>query len=394
MWVFEILLVIYGLKLIVWVLLQLQIKRFPKEVKTSGQKSMPSVDIILPMYNEENVIVNTLNNLLKVAYSNLSIIIVDDGSTDRSLSLVNSHFSGQPRVRILHQSNKGKSSALNNATNSSQSDIIVCIDADTIVRPDVIDIIVPYFQDPKVASVSGYVKVGNRMNLITEMQYAEYVAIQNYDRILFEPLNGILVVPGALGAFRRSAVLAVGGFTTDTLAEDCDITIRMLCSNYSIRNAASAIAYTEAPATAEMFFKQRARWTVGLIQGLVKHGRQLFEQRNKALACIVVPYTWVYRVILPVFLVMADYFAIYSVLLLGKYSWLQYYLIFFLMDVLTNYFILSRAKERLGILKLIILQRIYRHLTCFTFLYVIMKYWKGNVQGWIKIPRQGNMELE
>jgi cellulose synthase/poly-beta-1,6-N-acetylglucosamine synthase-like glycosyltransferase len=220
------------------------------------------------------------------------------------------------------------------------------------------------------------------------------MTIQNYDRILFEPLNGILVVPGALGAFRRSAVVAVGGFTTDTLAEDCDITIRMLCNNYVIRNAADALAFTEAPATTAMFFRQRARWTVGLIQGLSKHGRQLFTQRNKALAYMVVPYTWFYRVILPFFLVMVDYYAIYTILFMGKYEWLKYYLIFFLVDLFTNYYILIRRKERVGIPKLILLQRIYRHFTCATFVYVFVKYWQGNLHGWTKIPREGNVELD
>jgi len=392
--VFEILLVIYALKVCVWCGLMITKRRSRSTAPRTLPVSLPSVDIVLPMYNEENVIADTLDNLLKVNYKNLSIIVVDDGSTDRSLAIVNNLFGGHPRVRIIHQPNRGKSSALNNATRSSQSDIIVCIDADTHVRPDAIDIILPYFQDERVASVSGYVKVGNRTNLITEMQYFEYITIQDYDRILFEPLNGILVVPGALGAFRRRDVVAVGGFMTDTLAEDCDITIRMLCRNYVIRNAAAAIAYTEAPVTIEMFLKQRIRWTIGLIQGLMKHGRHLFLQPNKALAWVVVPYTWLYRVILPFLLILVDYFAICNLLMKGKAELAICYLLFLVVDTAINYYILRQAREQAGILKLMLLQRIYRHLTCITFLRVCLRFWKGNLHGWIKIPRQGNIELD
>lgn len=229
-----------------------------------------TVDIILPMYNEGKVIVKTIENLLAISYTDYSIIVIDDGSTDDSLAVAQAYFGDHPRVRIIHQANSGKSSALNRALNASQSDIIICIDADTLVRADVIEKIIPYFQDERVAAVSGYVKVGNKVNFLTNMQYIEYMTIQNHERAMFESVNGILVVPGALGAFRRAVINELGGFTSGALAEDCDITLRMLCRNYIIRNASDAESFTEAPHTAEMFFKQRVRWTVGLVQGLLK----------------------------------------------------------------------------------------------------------------------------
>ncbi|WP_298733910.1 glycosyltransferase family 2 protein [uncultured Chitinophaga sp.] len=352
------------------------------------------MDIILPMYNEEKVVVRTVNNLLDITYKACTIIIVDDGSTDNSLSIVCSHFSGHPRIKIVHQENSGKSIALNKGVSASNSDIIVCIDADTLVKPDVLDKILPYFQDSTVAAVSGYVKVGNRTNLITCMQYIEYVTIQNFERLVFEPMNGILVVPGALGAFRRSVVIAMGGFKTDTLAEDCDITIRMLCNNYVIKNAPSAIAFTEAPDSTRMFIKQRVRWTVGMVQGLLKHGKELLTHSNKALAYLVIPYTWIFRILLPLLAPLADYYFIGGILA-GTYGMLSYYLLFILVDAMVPAFIMVKREERAGVLKWILLQRfLLRHLTLLVFIQILMKYFRGNQKGWGKIPRTGNVELE
>lgn len=391
MLLFEILLVVYGLKVIGYIILLAGRKT---TAKTSAIKGTPSVDIILPMYNEEKVIEKTINNLLDIAYGNLSVIVIDDGSTDQSLAVANACFGNDARVKILHQQNAGKSSALNRAMHSSQSDIVICIDADTLIRPDAIDKLLPYFQDEKVAAVSGYIKVGNRVNLYTEMQYLEYITIQDYERIVFDSFNGILVVPGALGAFRRSALMTVGGFTSEALAEDCDITLRMLCKNYIVRNAPDAIAFTEAPSTARMFFRQRVRWTVGLFQGLLKHGKRMIAHPNKALSFLILPYTWLYRLILPFFVPLVDYYFIYACLFLGRFSLAWYYLPCILAEAAISFFILLRNKEDAAPFKLIFLQRLLRHLTFITYLCLFFKWYAGNLYGWTKIPRHGNVKLD
>jgi cellulose synthase/poly-beta-1,6-N-acetylglucosamine synthase-like glycosyltransferase len=391
----KLLLALYCLKVVVYFILLLNRKLNNNTFRKRGvRENTLSVDIVLPMYNEEDVVVKTIKNLLGITCREFSIIVIDDGSTDKSYDLVNTHFSDEPRVRLMRQQNAGKSSALNRAMNSSQSDIIICIDADTLVRPDVIDKILPYFQDEKVAAVSGYVKVGNRVNILTDMQYIEYLTVQNHERMIFEYINGILVVPGALGAFRRSAVEEVGGFTSEALAEDCDITLRMLCRNYVIKNASEAMSFTEAPITAKMFFKQRVRWTVGLVQGLLKHAKQLASQSNKALAYLVVPYTWLYRVVLPFFVPLVDYFFIYAYFFLGHHELLKYYLFCILIEVSSSLFILLQKGERINPFKLIILQRVFRHLTCVIYLNIFLRWLNGNLYGWGKIPRQGNVKLD
>jgi len=353
-----------------------------------------TVDIILPMYNEEKVVVKTIHNLLQICYPGLKIIVVDDGSLDNSYAVVMDHFGTDPRVKIIQQQNTGKSSALNRAMDVSESDIVVCIDADTLVNRDIIDKILPYFNDERVGAVSGYVKVGNRVNRLTEMQYIEYVTVQNYERKLFESVNGILVVPGALGAFRRSAVIDVGGFMVDTLAEDCDITIRMLCRNYVVRNASEALSFTEAPHITRLFLKQRVRWTVGLVQGLLNHFKMLLTHPNRALSMIVIPYTWLYRIILPMVLPVIDYFFFFTFVFLQQYELLNFYLSFLLLDLLITYFILREQREHANVLQLIVIRFLYKHLTLATYLYIFSKWLNGNLYGWSKIPRQGSVKIE
>jgi cellulose synthase/poly-beta-1,6-N-acetylglucosamine synthase-like glycosyltransferase len=391
----KLLLAIYCLKTLVYFILLLN-RRLNNRIISAEQipGNPPSVDIILPMYNEQTVIVKTIKNILDINYRKFSIIVVDDGSTDRSHDIVNAQYGDDPRVRLIHQENAGKSSALNRALNASVSDIIICIDADTLVKPDVIDKILPYFRDDKVAAVSGYVRVGNKINFLTDMQNVEYLTVQNHDRMIFEYINGILVVPGALGAFRRSAVNAVGGFVSEALAEDCDITLRMLCQNYVIKNACEAMSFTEAPDTIRMFLKQRVRWTVGLVQGLLKHAKKLSMQSNNALTYLVLPYTWLYRIILPVFVPLADVVFIYLYFFLGHHEALNYYLLCILMEFLAMLTILLQEGERINWIKLILLQRFLKYLTWITYLNIFFKWLNGSLYGWGKITRQGTVELD
>ena len=395
MLIFVCLLGVYCLKAVVYLGSLVNWKSRDNNLSIDCELADPlSVDIVLPMYNEEKVVVATIENLLNIANNDFSIIVVDDGSTDQSYLIVNNHFQGHPRVRLLHQQNAGKSMALNRGMNASESDIIVCIDADTHVKPDVIDRILPFFRDEKVAAVSGYIKVGNRVNLLTDMQNVEYLATLNHERRVFEHINGILVVPGALGAFRRSQVKEIGGFTSEALAEDCDITLRMLCNDFVIKNAPEAISFTEAPATLKMFIRQRVRWTVGLMQGLLKHSRHLFTQPNKALAYWVVPYTFLYRIILPVLIPLADYFLLYACFGLGQHVLLIFFLLCILADTLTKFLVLKHKNEHIGFLKLAGMEFIFRHLVFITYICILLKWFNGSLYGWKKIIRQGNVKLD
>jgi len=360
---------------------------------TDKLKAPPSVDILLSMYNEEKVIVGTIRNLLKIKYDRFSIIVVDDGSTDESFNIVKRHFDGHPLVQLFHQPNGGKSTALNRAMAASRSDIVITIDADTWVRPDAVENIVRYFRDEKVAAVAGHLLVGNRVNILTDMQYFEYVSIWDNDRAFSDGINGILIVPGALGAYRRTAVNAVGGFKSEVIAEDTELTLRLLYNNYILRNASDAVGYTEAPDNLKMFFRQRVRWTIGLTQALVIHNKVLFAYSNRWLTYLALPFTWSFRVILPFFLPLADYYFIYAYFILKHTEALAWWLPVILIEALITLYLLSKFKERIGIFRLVIVQRLYRHLLFCNYWFILAKWLDGTLFRWGKITRKGNVRL-
>jgi cellulose synthase/poly-beta-1,6-N-acetylglucosamine synthase-like glycosyltransferase len=395
MWPFQGLLALYLLKVLGYCTLLL--KRMSKQDKkhpVAGSNDLPTVDIVLPMYNEEKVVVDTIRNLLKIKYEKFSIIVVDDGSTDASFDLVKSHFGGHPLVQLVHQQNEGKSSALNKAMSIARSEIVVTIDADTWVKNDAIEKIVAYFEDEKVAAVAGHIKVGNRVNLLTDMQYYEYISIWDNDRAFSDTINGILIVPGALAAYRRSAVNAVGGFKSEVIAEDTELTLRLLYNNYVMRNASEAVACTEAPDTLKMFFRQRIRWTTGLTQGLVKHNKKLFGHSNRLLAYLILPFTWLFRIILPFFIPIVDYYFIYAYFFLNHREVLGWWLAVILTEATISFYLLVKFNEKINIFKLLVAQRLYRHLLFCNYWLIFSKGITGTLFKWKKITRKGNVSLK
>ncbi|AOM80154.1 glycosyltransferase family 2 protein [Pedobacter steynii] len=348
------------------------------------------VDIIVPMFNEEKVIIRTIEALRKIDYKKLCITIIDDGSEDDTLHLVRQHYEGLPNFNIIHQPNKGKAAALNNAIENSSHEIIICIDADTLVKPDLIDKLLPYFKDPRVAAVAGNIKVSNRSNLITQIQSTEYTTMYNYDRNLFESVNGILIIPGALGAFRREVVYSIGGYTSDTLAEDTELTLRILCNDYLIRNAADAEGYTEVPASLKMFIRQRIRWKVGTVQVLSSYP---FSHPNKILLFLIIPYNWIFGMFLPLITPIVDYFVIYQCLFMHDFSLLPAYLCFIGIDSLICSAIILLSKERpLQILFMVFQRFLLRQLVLLTYITMVVKAFKGSLFKWEKITRYGEVQ--
>jgi cellulose synthase/poly-beta-1,6-N-acetylglucosamine synthase-like glycosyltransferase len=368
------------------------LKRHPEKKPLQRQKTS-SVDIIVPMYNEEKVILKTINNLLEINYSGVRLIVIDDGSTDRSLEIVSKNFSSNPAVRILHTKNQGKAHALNDAMRVATSEIVFCIDADTMVLPNIVNAILPYFEDPEVVAVAGSIKVGNSDNLITRMQYFEYMTTQNYERAVFEKINGIMVVPGAIGAFRRSAISKLGGYTSDTLTEDTEITLKILCQNYRIMNAPEAVAYTEAPASTEMFLKQRVRWKIGTIQVLIKYARQSFLHDSKAISLLVVPYTWMFSILIPLVAPIADYLVLVSVLRHFTAGLLYWYLSYLFIDGLICTAILRDIREDGNFFRSVMMRFILRQLTFFSYVMIAVRFFKGTANEWGKVARYGNVNI-
>lgn len=353
-----------------------------------------SVNIVVPAYNEEKVILTTLDSLNKITYPNICIIVVDDGSEDATLDLVKKHYGNSPKFKIISQRNKGKAIALNHGIKYSSSDIIVCLDSDTIVDADVIDKILPYFDDPQVAAVAGTVKVINKQGLICEMQAMEYLTSQNYEREAFDAKNGILVIPGAIGAFRSKVLSDLGGYSNDTITEDTDITIKILCNNYRVKNAPDVFGYTEVPGSIEMFLKQRVRWKVGTFQVLLKYHRQAMSGINNTVSLIVIPYTWLYCIILPCLTPFVDYLFLVHLLFYHDFSISGYYLFYILLDLGVCTSILYWKKvNSYPLFYLLFLRFLLRQITFLSYLEVCVRMFKGTLFEWSRSVRYGVRDI-
>jgi cellulose synthase/poly-beta-1,6-N-acetylglucosamine synthase-like glycosyltransferase/peptidoglycan/xylan/chitin deacetylase (PgdA/CDA1 family) len=264
----------------------------------------PPVTVIVPAYCEETVIEDCIAAVLASDYPELRVIAVDDGSTDATLAVLQARFGNDRRVRIISQSNRGKFAALDHAYGHVKTDIIVAIDADTFIDPGAVRQLVRHFADPRVGAVAGNVKVGNRHNLLTSMQSLEYITAQNLDRRAFERFNGILVVPGAIGAWRREAVAAAGFYTASTLAEDADLTVSVIQAGYRVVYEDRALAETEVPETIGQFLRQRLRWTLGMMQTGWKHRGAIREGR--AVGLVSITDILVFGVMMPLIAPLAD----------------------------------------------------------------------------------------
>jgi len=196
---------------------------------------------------------------------------------------------------VLRQANAGKSAALNRGIAEAEGEIIIALDADTVFAKDTIERLVRHFADARVGAVAGNVKVGNRINPLTYWQSIEYVTSQNLDRRAYATINSVTVVPGAVGAWRREAIVAAGGYTTDTMAEDMDLTWRLRRNGWRVATESAAIGYTEAPDSFKALFKQRFRWAFGTLQCLWKHrgavGRYGWFGR------VMLPSLWLFQVV-------------------------------------------------------------------------------------------------
>ncbi|MEP7144976.1 MAG: bifunctional polysaccharide deacetylase/glycosyltransferase family 2 protein, partial [Ferruginibacter sp.] len=375
---------------------------------------MPLVSIIVPAYNEEINAIRTIESLLRQDYPNFQVVFIDDGSSDNTFLKVSNAFKDMPNVKVYTKQNGGKASALNAGIEKADSEFVVCIDADTQLKEDAISKLMKKFDlaasskvpagegeflTGAVGAVAGNVKVGNEVNMITRWQSIEYITSQNFDRRAFDLLNCITVVPGAIGAFRKEAIIKAGGFTTDTLAEDCDLTMRMHRIGYHIRNCNDAISYTEAPETMKQFMKQRFRWSFGVMQCFWKHRDAVFNPVYKNLGMVALPNILIYQMILPFMAPLADLLLVVSLLVAGFGiipasigHILFYYLVFTLVDVAGAALAFAFEKEDYKKLLWMIPQRlVYRQLMY----YIIIKSFntaiKGELQGWGVLKRTGNV---
>ncbi len=374
-----------GLRIVLLAALALR----PRRPRVDATGFEPLVTVLIPAYDEARVIEGSVLSLLRGEYQNLEVLVVDDGSRDDTADIVDRIASLKPRVRCLRKPNGGKASAANLGVRVARGEIIVAVDADTVVAPDAIRRMVEHFADPEVTAVCGNVEVGNVRSLLTAFQAIEYVTSQNFDRRAFAALNCIGVVPGALGAWRRDAVLAIGGYSTDTLVEDADLTITMLRAGGVITYEPRAIGRTEAPESLGALWRQRIRWTYGTYQCLAKHRSALM---HGSLGWVALPNLLLFQVIFPIASPLGDA-AMAHAIITGQWSaFLSGYLGFLTMDVVASALAFRLDRKPFRWLTLLLVQRFsYRMFLYAVSLWSLVSALLGARQGWRKLDRLGTV---
>ena len=349
----------------------------------------PLVTVLVPAYDEAKVIAASVRALLDCDYANLEVIVVDDGSNDDTADLVDRLATFEPRVRCLRKANGGKASAANLGMRHARGEIVVAVDADTVVAPDAIRRMVAHFADRRVTAVCGNVEVGNVRSLLTAFQAIEYVTSQNFDRRAFQALNCIGVVPGALGAWRRDAVLEVGGYGDDTLVEDADLTLCILRAGGVIAYEPRAIGRTEAPETLGALWKQRFRWTYGTYQCLAKHRRSLFRG---TLGWVALPNALVFQVLFPLVSPIGDLALVVAIVTGQSSAVLSGYLGFLAMDLVASALAFTLDRKPFRWLPLLLIQRFtYRQFLYLVSLRAMVAVLAGRAHGWSKLERTGTV---
>jgi cellulose synthase/poly-beta-1,6-N-acetylglucosamine synthase-like glycosyltransferase/peptidoglycan/xylan/chitin deacetylase (PgdA/CDA1 family) len=283
----------------------------------------PPVSIIVPAYNEAVGVAAAATSLANSRYRDLEVIVVDDGSTDGTADIVEGL--GLARVQVIRQVNAGKASALNTGLRLARHELVVCVDADTQFEPDTLTWLVAPFADPRVGAVSGNTKVANRSRLIGRWQHIEYVMGFNLDRRLYDVLDCMPTVPGAVGAFRRRALIEVGGISEDTLAEDTDVTVAVNRAGWRVVYEERARAWTEAPATWGELWRQRYRWCYGTLQAMWKHRAAMLQRSGGHVGRRGIPYVVAFQVLLPLLAPLVDLLALYGLLFYDPWLVLAYW---------------------------------------------------------------------
>ncbi|WP_019830841.1 glycosyltransferase [Sphingomonas sp. PR090111-T3T-6A] len=382
--------------------------------REQAQEPVPEIDpnrfvsVLIPAFNEARVIESSVRRVLASEEVQLEIIVIDDGSTDGTSDIVTQAFAGEPRVRLLTLTNGGKAAALNRGMTLAKGDVIVALDADTQFEKTTIARLARWFADEEIGAVAGNAKVGNRVNLVTRWQAVEYVTAQNLERRALSRFDAITVVPGAVGAWRRSALDAVGGYPVDTLAEDQDLTIAIQRVGWRVAYDVDAVAWTEAPETFRALAKQRFRWAFGTLQCLWKHRAILRERKPAGLALVGIPQAWLFQIVFamisPIIDLALGISVVSTIIRVHQHGWAQtqsdvlrmgvYWLAFSSIDLLCGwiaYRLEPRRQPYPG--HLLLAQRfIYRQLMYSVVIRAVGAALSGPWVGWGKLQRTGRVE--
>ncbi|HEY0428858.1 MAG TPA: glycosyltransferase, partial [Pyrinomonadaceae bacterium] len=383
-----------------------------REYDHFGEKYEPLVSIVVPAFNEEKVICRTIESLLESDYPNFEIIVVDDGSSDKTFEIAEEKFGDNAKISLFQKGNRGKAEALNFGWQKASGEIIIALDADTLFTAQTISALAHRFADKTIGAVAGNAKVGNRINIVTKWQALEYITSQNFDRRAFASLNCIMVVPGSVGAWRREVLEETGGFSSDTLAEDQDLTIQVRRLGYHIGYEENAIGLTEAPDSLRGLAKQRFRWSFGTLQCMWKHKRALLNPRYGTLGFIAMPNVWIFQVLFPLISPLMDLIFVWT-LVSAFIGYLEhqkeyahtptnlgavmfYYALFLAVDWFGAFAaFLMEKREKKTLLGWLLIQRFgYRQVMYWVMVKSVWTAIRGAVVGWGKLERKATVEVK
>ena len=356
-----------------------------------GTRVTDPVSVVIPAYNEKECIAATVRAVAASDHP-VEIVVVDDGSTDGTADIVEGL--DVPGLRLVRQTNAGKPAALNAGVRAASHDVVVMLDGDTVFESDTVRLLAQPFADPRVGAVAGNAKVANRTRLVTRWQHIEYVTGFNLDRRVQERFHAITTVPGAVGAFRRTALLDVGGVSDDTLAEDTNLTMALGINGWRIVFEERARAWTEAPATFGQLWRQRYRWSYGTIQSLWKHRRAVVRRgaggRYARLGLLNVG---IFQVLLPLLAPLIDILLVYGLVFVDPVRTLLVWGAVLAVQALAAVVAFRLERERMAILWLLPLQQfVYRQLMYAVLIQSLSTAVTGIRLGWQKLRRLGQFE--
>ena len=283
------------------------------------------VSLLIPAYNEEATVVATVRSMLQLNYSHFEIIVINDGSTDRTLAQLKEAFdlhpfpevvrrrlttqpirgiyrsAAYPELKIVDKENGGKSDALNAGINVAQYPLFCALDADGVLRPDSLQSITrPFLDDPRTVAAGGIIRIANGCDVVNGwvvgtglprhplalMQVVEYTRAFLFGRLGWNPVNGLLVISGAFGVFHKETIIEAGGYRNDAIGEDMELIVRLHRTlskagrPYRIVFAPEPVCWTEAPEDIKTLRSQRIRWQRGLCESLWLHRSLLFSRRG------------------------------------------------------------------------------------------------------------------
>ena len=310
-----------------------------------GSNVAPSISMLAPAYNEEATIVESLRSLLALQYPNLEVVVINDGSRDRTIEVLRESFGlvavhpiyrrritsqpvrglyfcpAHPGLVVVDKENGGKADALNAGLNLASGSLVCAIDADTLIEPDALQRMVrPFLQRDDVLAAGGTIRVVNGSEVrggrvvdaraprrpVPGFQAVEYLRAFLFGRLGWNRLGGNLIISGAFGLFRRDEVLAAGGYLHDTVGEDMELVLRLRRRGYEtggrthIAFVPDPVAWTEVPETLRVLGRQRDRWQRGLADVLWRHRGTFLNPRYGAMGLVVFPYFVLVELLAPV----------------------------------------------------------------------------------------------